>query len=118
MTFKVDSAELAVTRFAADNAGSFLDNANRWRNQIGLQPIDDPQSVPMNQVKLANESFAVEVEFKNDQANKQMIVAMASAGGDLWFFKLLGPSDVVAAQKANFESFLNSVELTADAGKP
>ena len=37
-------AQLIVTRFNQNSTGSFLDNVNRWRNQIGLPPVADTRT--------------------------------------------------------------------------
>jgi hypothetical protein len=117
LSFKVQDADLAVTRFAPDNAGSFLDNINRWRNQLGLEPITDVQSVPIQEIKLAKDAAGVEIDLQNEQTKKRMLIAITSppTGGDLWFFKLTGPAETVAAQKQNFDSFLRTVEIVPDA---
>ena len=117
LTFKIPDADLAVTRFAPDNAGTFLDNINRWRNQLGLEPVADAQSVPMQEIKLAKDAPGVELDLENPQTKKRMLVVITSppAGGDLWFFKLTGPTETVAAQKQNFDSFIRTVEIVPDA---
>jgi hypothetical protein len=40
-----------------------------------------------------------------------MLVAMTSAGEDLWFFKLTGPPDSIEKQRAPLEEFLKSLEF-------
>ncbi len=115
-----NTAELAATRFAPDNAGSFLDNINRWRGQLGLDPVADANTVERKDIKLAGEVPGIELEFHNPQVQKRMLVVITSPrdGGDLWFFKLTGPADLVANQKENFESFMKSVEFKTDAANP
>jgi hypothetical protein len=40
-----------------------------------------------------------------------MLVAIASTGDDLWFFKLTGPDELVTKERANFDAFLKSLVL-------
>ncbi|MEO6434335.1 MAG: hypothetical protein ABIP55_01050 [Tepidisphaeraceae bacterium] len=113
------TAETVVTRFAATNAGSFLDNVNRWRGQLGLPPIQDPEAVTMKEVTLGGKEGqggqGIVVEFENPaaspQGGKKMLVLIASAQADLWFVKLTGPSEVVTAQRANFDAFVKSLQF-------
>ena len=49
-----DPAELIVTRFPANGTGTFIDNINRWRGQLGLSPIDDASTVPLKDIKVSD----------------------------------------------------------------
>jgi hypothetical protein len=107
------AAEMIVTRFAPGNTGTFLDNINRWRGQIGLEPIPDATSVKMRDVKVGQAGQAIEVEFENPASTppKRTIVVIASAREDLWFFKLSGVADVVAQQREALDQFMKSIEF-------
>ena len=110
-----NKAEFAVTRFAPNNSGSFIDNVNRWRRQIELPPIQDPQEVQMQETQVGATGQAVLVEFHNPDRGKRIYVAMATpAGNDLWFFKLSGPADLVASERGNLESFMKSLEFAPE----
>jgi hypothetical protein len=39
---------------------------------------------------------------------------IASSRGDLWFIKLTGPSDLVTAERGNFDAFVKSLEFGAE----
>jgi hypothetical protein len=114
MAFQVgpadQNAEMVITKLAS-GSGSLLDNVNRWRNQIGLPPVNDAKGVPMQDVSVGKENPGMMMEFHNPDAKKRMEVVVTSAGPELWFLKLTGPADLVAQQKANFESFLKSIEF-------
>ena len=115
LAFKIDDAtELVVTRFGGNNAGSFEDNVNRWRGQLGLPPVQQlhGDEMKMRDVKVGNGLEGMAVEFHNPDTKKSMLVAMTSAGADdLWFFKLTGPTDSVEKQRAPLEEFLKSIEF-------
>lgn len=118
LAFKADAAEMVVTRFAPGNTGTFIDNVNRWRMQLGLGPVEDPKSTKMQDIKVGKEGEAILVEIENpdSQPPKKTLVAIAGAQQDLWFFKFSGPSDAVNKERAAFEQFLASVEFGADEG--
>jgi hypothetical protein len=44
---------------------------------------------------------------------QRMLVAIASAGGDLYFFKLTGPAETVDKERTAFNEFLKSLEFDA-----
>ena len=44
-------------------------------------------------------------------AEKHVRVAMVQAGEQVWFFRVVGATDAVAAESADFELFLKSVQF-------
>lgn len=114
LAFKIDdNTEMIASRFGGNNAGSFEANVNRWRGQLGLQPVEqlDPKDLKMRDVKVGAAQQGMIVEFQNPDSKKSMLVAMTSAGKDLWFFKLTGPTDTVEKQRSPLEEFLKSLEF-------
>lgn len=106
--------EMAATRFAAGQTGSFADNVNRWRQQLGLPPIDDPRTVPMKDATVGKDGEGILLEMHNPQNQKRMLMVIASARGDMWFFKLTGAADAVDAERAKFDTLIRSLEFGAD----
>jgi hypothetical protein len=110
-----DPAEAVITHTVKDS-GSMLDNINRWRGQVGLDPIDDP-------AKAATEAWPTHSEpatifnFDNTQSGHSMILAMITHGNEWWFFKLTGSSALIAAQKANFHGFVTSIQFRSATGE-
>lgn len=103
------AGEIVVTAFPGDVGGPVA-NVNRWRGQLGLAPLA-PDAIADQTTKLtvAGEP-ATQVDFKNDQTDTQMIVVTVPHAGNSWFYKLTGPTAVVAAQKADFLKFVQSVK--------
>jgi hypothetical protein len=109
------AAELIITRFAPGQAGGLLDNINRWRGQVGLEPIADlnraerPRAIAIN----GHEAWIYDFtgNAKQGESPKRIRVALSIAGAKLWFFKLQGSADAVAQQQAAFDRFLNSVKF-------
>jgi hypothetical protein len=104
-------AEMIATRFAAGNTGSFADNITRWRQQISLPPVEDPRALPMKDVTVGKDGEGIALEMHNPENKKGVVVVIASARGDLWFFKFTGPSDVINAEREKFDAFIKSLEF-------
>ncbi len=104
-------ADFSITAFPGDVGGE-LANFNRWRGQLGLDPLDQPQVDPLiarlNQNGL---SFAV-AEFVNRKEEKprRIIGAIVPYAGATWFFKLIGPEELVAREKPEFFALLQTVK--------
>src|SRR5688500_6842213 len=101
-------AEMIASRFAAGNTGSFADNITRWRQQIGLPPVEDPRTLPMKDATVGKDGEGIALEMHNPDNKKGVVVVIASARGDLWFFKFTGPSVVLNAERPKFDAFIKS----------
>jgi hypothetical protein len=118
-TLKIEAngqqGELAVTRFPGNAVGSFGDNVNRWRGQLGLGPAADVSSYVPKVRNLGGEQWAV-VDVAG--AEQRMLVGMVTpaggTSGQIWFFKLQGPTKLIEEQQAAFEQFLSSVKFVAE----
>lgn len=83
-------------------------NLNRWEGQLGLPPTPEAEmSKKISRVKTEDGSEASMIDLSNDK--QRMLAAMIPHDGQTWFFKLLGPFDVVGAEKQNFDSFIKSI---------
>ena len=107
-------ADLVVTHFPEGGAGDFKSNIDRWRGQLGLPPIQDQKDVNLKDVAIGD-GQGMELQIDNPAAGKSMAVAIGAIGGELWFYKLSGKADTVAAQRPAFEAFLKSVQFSAAA---
>jgi hypothetical protein len=109
---RTDTGETIVTRLAA-GSGSMIENINRWRGQVGLDPINDPGDVKSTQLAAGNLQATV-WDFDNPATSHRMVVAMITRGGQWWFFKLAGSSALVAAQRSAFDQFVSSLQFRDD----
>ncbi|MGB7159274.1 MAG: hypothetical protein WBD40_14490 [Tepidisphaeraceae bacterium] len=116
--------EVIVSRFPTNGVGPLLDNINRWRGQVGLEPTTDAAAhVPRDMTVAGTPGAAFEMEgsSKDGQPAKRQIVAMTAQGGNFWFFRFLGPAELVKAQQPAFEKLLADVRfagVVAPASKP
>jgi hypothetical protein len=100
--------DISVVTFPGDG-GSDADNVNRWRQQIGLQPIDG--SAVTSQVaplKTADTTFST-TDIAG--ANARTIAAWLRRDGRVWFFKATGPNAAVGKEKPTFVKFIESVRF-------
>jgi hypothetical protein len=90
-------------------AGGELSNVNRWRDQLGLPPIDESNFKSNTRTVKANGRSYILVHFTN--SGKAVMGAFTVAGGQTWFFKMTGSEKAVTENKTAFETFLNSVKI-------
>jgi hypothetical protein len=103
--------ELTVIPLGPES-GEVLPNVNRWEKQLGLP--ETPQANLEQVVKHVsmNGLQGDVVDFTappTSNPRQRMLAAMVPSAGKVWFFKLVGPVDVVTAQKANFDAFIASL---------
>jgi hypothetical protein len=105
--------EVVVSVLPAHGAGSYLDNVNRWRIQVGLPPIRQADPQPSQPMKIGGENATVFdfVGTGDKQRAKRMIVAWVPKNNDWWFFKLIGTDAAVGEQQAAFDNYLKSVKF-------
>lgn len=102
------SAELAVTVFPGD-VGGRLANINRWRGQIGLDPVTADDLPPFTKSYTISNHRGLIVTLQGE--TDSILGGLLPFHGNTWFFKLQGSTDTVLANNEAFESFLDSVRL-------
>lgn len=108
-------ADMAITAFPGDVGGD-LANLNRWRGQIQLPPIAQSEFDAATQHLDRNGLHLTVVDVAGTGPNAQRILgAMVPFEGATWFFKLMGPTAIVAKEKAAFMAFLDTIKPAAPA---
>ncbi len=98
------SADVSVVPIPGD-AGSVLDNVNRWRSQLQLAPltrVDEPS---------AGEIFTSHMISTEPIVNGKKAAigaAILKRPGMTWFFKITGEASLVEANLEKFDSFVRS----------
>ncbi len=90
-----------------------LDNVNRWRNELGLDPIKESElDQHAESLEIGGESghWIHRMESPSDP-RRATTAAMVSRNGQMWFFKMTGTADLAALQETNFRQFLQSVKF-------
>jgi hypothetical protein len=106
-------AQVDVTPLGG-STGGLLDNVNRWRGQVGLQPVNQAEldKDPPRPFKLGE--LAGTYADLSGPARRMLLVTL-KRGPQTWYFKMIGDSGVVAKNKSKFESFVQSVKFTGAA---
>lgn len=108
------NATIAVTELAGQSI-SLADNVNRWRSQVGLgkaTPEELKRDVGEFTVSGIRSPYVDLVGPKGDKEGPlRMLVAAVPQGNSTWYFKILGPADLIGRQKATFEAFMSSVRF-------
>ncbi|OYW25126.1 MAG: hypothetical protein B7Z55_00245 [Planctomycetales bacterium 12-60-4] len=113
ITDGAQKAEVTVIDLA-EEAGERLPNVNRWRGQIGLEPVTAEElAKTMHEIPVGSlTGDYVELVGPADAAKPQTILGViVEHGGKAWFLKLQGDSELALAQKAKFEAFVKSVRF-------
>lgn len=105
-------AEMAITRFPGDVGGE-LANVNRWRGQLGLPTITSLAEQGGADVTINGLPGRVYRIAGPGEGEMQtgILVAFVERDGHIWFFKTVGPIDVLDAHRAKFDAFLSSIQF-------
>jgi hypothetical protein len=91
-------------------AGGELANVNRWRGQLGIEPLDEKAAgAARTVVKTKAGPFAL-YDFTGAKKNR-MVAALAVLDGNTWFLKMLGDPRTVGSTRAEFIHLLEGVHV-------
>jgi hypothetical protein len=99
-------ARITVSSLKGSGDEFLLININRWRRQVGLDPIEKLDGLGEAELKKGEAKFV-----KLAGEAKALEGAMVEYGGKTWFFKMSGTVASVADQSDEFSDFLKSVEF-------
>lgn len=89
--------------------GDPLQNVNRWRGEIGLEPITaDDLKTQSEEIKLLGGDGSY-FELVGDKESTHAVMLVRD--NQVWFFKLRGPSEEVTKQRDAFKKWLASLSL-------
>lgn len=97
-------------------AGGWMQNVERWRGQVKLPKLSEAElarqvsdlevaGVPAKYVDIDNPEAPV--------ADNRILGVILPLPDSTWFFKMMGPSEVVGRHKGEFEALVKSVKLGA-----
>jgi hypothetical protein len=100
----------------AGPAGGELANVNRWRSQIGLQPLDEG-ALPQVRKSLSTKAGSVSLyDFTSEGTQKSRVVAgLVESNDNTWFFKMTGDAQAVGKALPDFMQLLQSLHASAGA---
>jgi hypothetical protein len=115
------SADISVVAMGG-GAGGELENVNRWRNQIGLEPVTEAELATQRSIVPAGNRQVVMYELDGKKAvleekyAARTLAAILPAGEMTVFFKITGENALVAEQKPQFLAWLKSVDTGGGGG--
>lgn len=109
-------AEVTVTRFAG-GAGSLLPNINRWRGQLGLEPVASVEEQPVERLEVAGapaQLIDIADESSSESSRARILVVLMMRDDTAWFVKMTGPHEVLESQRDTFLGFARSMHFEAE----
>lgn len=107
-----ETADLSITAFR--DMGGELANINRWRGQLALPPLAEPDlATAVTRFEENGLRFTVVDLTATGASPQRILAAIVPAGGETWYFKLTGPAALVAREQAAFTAFLKTVRVPA-----
>lgn len=107
--------DITVSKFSGP-AGGVQANADRWRTQVGLGPMDAAELAKLPVLDLAaGKATLVDVSGVSARTGERtrIIGAIVPDRGETWFFKLMGDVDVAERERPSFVKFVQSVKFAA-----
>jgi len=115
------TADVSVISFP-EAAGGLLANVNRWRDQLKLSPISDEAQAGTRMMVGGREMFFVDLVSEQpispDGSKSRILGGIFPLNGATWFFKMLGPDELVESQRDAFQQFLQSVRPAEGSSAP
>jgi hypothetical protein len=119
------TADVSVISFPKA-AGGVLANVNRWRNQLKLTPISTEAEAGTPTEVEGHDMFFVDLvsdqPITADGTKTRVLGGILPLAQETWFFKMLGPDQLVESHREAFKQFLGSVHIaeraTTDAAAP
>jgi hypothetical protein len=114
--FQPEDGSVDVTITAA--GGELAANVARWRRQVGLPPATEEDfRKDCRPIDVAGISAQYVDLTGPESAGRERILAVVLERQDVtWFFKMKGPAERVAKQKAAFDDFVASIRFTGSPG--
>ena len=105
---KDGEADMSIVMLAG-GAGGILPNIERWRGQIGLEPLGTEKALAAASTKVKTRAGEVLVVDFTGAGNKRLLAGILPHGEESWFFKMRGPAPTVGAAKPGFLELLDSL---------
>lgn len=106
----VDDATITVTDLAA-GANSVVDNFNRWRGQVQLEPLEESALKEQLTTITLGDGQPGEYAVLTGSAGQSMLGVIVTRGDTMWFVKMMGSDATIAREKPRFEEFVKSLQF-------
>ena len=114
------TADITITPLEGQGGGVTA-NVNYWRTQnLKMDPLDEQQIRQILHEITVDGKQAQYVDLSGPESagaqRPRLLGVIAARGEKTWFFKMIGPADLVDKQKPAFEAFVKSVTLGESTG--
>ncbi len=102
-------------------AGRDVDNVNRWRGQVGLEPVKDEQLVELSESVAIGDRSSRLFEMAGvaaDDEKTRILATVLRRGETSWFFKMMGSDALVQREKTTFKAFLKAISFEGTTESP
>jgi hypothetical protein len=90
-----------------NNGGGPLANINRWRDQMGLPPVERLEQQATTDLGGGN----LVVDLSAADGTRRMMAAIVSSQNESWFFKITGTPKGVEAERPHYDRLVRGVGL-------
>ncbi len=106
-------ADVTVSVFPGD-VGGVLANVNRWRGQIGLEPVDQSESDKLvsSLDVMGGKAMLVDMSGQKGGQKTRLVGVIVPRGAQTWFYKLMGDPAVAEREKPALIKFVQSVRYS------
>jgi len=109
-------ADVSVIPLPGD-AGGDSANVNRWRGQVGLQPLSAGELEKLaEKIEVAGQAaelYDLSGQTPDKGGAARILATIQHRDGTAWFFKMTGDDKIVEQQKSAFIEFLKSLRFEA-----
>lgn len=107
--FTVGEARVTISALSATN--DIFANVNRWRGQVGLEPIPKEELNDRTETITLGDGQEGVYAVLNGTDGKSMLGVIAKRGEKMWFVKMVGDNATIAKEKPQFEDFVKSLHF-------
>ena len=110
VSLAVDDARITVSGLSA-SANDLLANVNRWRRQVGLDPLAESDlKEQVGTITLGDGQEGRYVVLAGSEG-QSMLGVIATRGETMWFVKMMGGEATISREKPRFEEFVKSLRF-------
>ena len=100
-----DASEASISK-----AGGAMDmNVNRWRGQVGLTPLAGDELTESLETTEVDGQPAIRAQIEGSE--QTILAVIVPDGPSNWFFKLIGPTELVQQESERFDTFVQSIQF-------
>ncbi len=93
--------------------GGALANINRWRGQVGLEPVARLENQPLDRLEIAGHPAAL-LDLAGTKGRILAVIYPRQDQQATWFFKMTGPAGEASSPYDEFTAFVGSVRFDGE----